>query len=175
MVRVAKNNLVKVAALIAIAPALLTIPASAQDRENRPRRPAAAGPQLKTASEAYWDAVRATTGPIGFPQAVPDDEFTRWSGAHSRGLGPAIFVSVPFVAPPAPVYVPVPVYVPGPPVYVPLPPAAAPDTANAISLPAQRRPEKFYVIPGCYGGNKPPQPKALPAGCDIKKLRISTW
>jgi hypothetical protein len=29
----------------------------------------------------------------------------------------------------------------------------------------------FYVIPGCYAGDKPPKPAALPPGCDAKALR----
>lgn len=28
----------------------------------------------------------------------------------------------------------------------------------------------MYVIPGCYIGNAKPEPSALPAGCDVKKL-----
>ena len=72
-----------------------------------------------------------------------------------------------------------PVYVPGPVVYVPVPAAAPPPAApadNRASIaPAPRRPEKFYVIAGCYAGNRPPEPKALPVGCDIDKLRVNTW
>lgn len=135
---------------------------------------------MKTASEAYWDAVRATTGPIGFPQGVPDDETTRRFRARSRGFGNPIFASFPIAVPSSePIYVPV--YVPGPIVYVPVPAPAPPPPApsysgaSVIATPAPRRPERFYVIPGCYGGNKPPQLKALPAGCDIRKLRVTTW
>lgn len=28
----------------------------------------------------------------------------------------------------------------------------------------------MYVIPGCYIGNSKPEPSALPAGCDVKKM-----
>jgi hypothetical protein len=47
-------------------------------------------------------------------------------------------------------------------------------TAPPITA-APRKPETFYVIPGCYGGNRSPGPEDLPAGCDIEKLRVSTW
>jgi hypothetical protein len=132
---------------------------------------------MKTASEAYWDTVRATLGPIRFTQPMPADEFSRQLRMRSRGFGPAVFGSVPYLEAPEPVYVPV--YVPGPVSYVPLPPvpppviAPASDSGNITTAP--RRPEKFYVIPGCYAGNKPPQPEALPADCDVQKLRINTW
>jgi hypothetical protein len=105
------------------------------------------------------------------------DEFSRRFRMRSRGFWPAVFESLPFDAPAEPVYVPV--YVPGPVVYLPAPdavpqaPAPAHDRASVAAAP--RRPEKFYVIPGCYAGNKPPQPEALPAGCDTQKLRVSTW
>jgi hypothetical protein len=163
--------------VLAIGLALVAIPASAQHRGNHPSPTADAPPPMKTANEAYWDTVRATSGPIGFPQATPHDEFTRPSRMRSRGFGPAVFASAPFVAPLEPVYVPV--YVPGPVVYVPVPAAAPPPPApasdSASVTPAPRRPEKFYLIPGCYAGNKPPLPMALPAGCDIQKLRVTTW
>src|SRR3990172_8970934 len=107
---VSKNHRPRVAAFIVLGLALWTIPASAQDREHRSRRHADDPMPMKTANEAYWDAVRASTGPIGFPQARPDDELTRRERARARGFGPAVFASVPFVTPPAPVYVPVPVY-----------------------------------------------------------------
>jgi len=175
----AKIRLVKpgAPALLAIGLALVAIPASAQHRGNQPRPPAAVPPPMKTASEAYWDTVRATLGPIRFPQATAADEFSRRFRMRSRGFGSAVFESVPYLGPPDPVYVPV--YVPAPVVYVPLPapapapPAPASDSASVTTAP--RRPEKFYVIPGCYAGNKPPQPEALPAGCDIQKLRVNTW
>jgi hypothetical protein len=177
-----------VAAWLAIGLALVAIPASAQRRGNQPRPPAAVTPPNvppplmrtpppPTASEAYWRAVRAASGPIGFPQATSGDQFTRNSRNRWRAPGPVIFPSVAYVEPPEPVYVPV--YVPGPVVYVPVPAAApsppAPADNRASIAPAPRRPEKFYVIPGCYAGNRPPEPDALPAGCDIDKLRVNTW
>jgi hypothetical protein len=181
-----------VAALLAIGLALVAIPASAQRRGNQPRPPAATQPIARppiapappttrttptpTASEMYWGAVRAASGPIGFPQATSGDQFTRNSRRRGQGSGPVFFPSVSYAEPPEPVYVPV--YVPGPVVYVPVPAAApppAPADNRASVAPAARRPEKFYVITGCYAGNRPPEPKALPAGCDINKLRVNTW
>lgn len=38
--------------------------------------------------------------------------------------------------------------------------------------PAPGPPKTFYVIPGCYAGDKPPSRDRLPASCDITKLRI---
>ena len=176
-----------VAALLAVGLAIVAMPASAQRHGNPPRPPAAAPrpiappsvPPVKppTASEAYWGAVRAASGPIGFPQATSGDQFRRNSRMRWRGSGPVPFPSVPFLEPQEPVYVPV--YVPGPVVYLPVPAAAPPPAApadNRASIaPAPRRPEKFYVIAGCYAGNRPPELKALPVGCDIDKLRVNTW
>ena len=131
---------------------------------------------MKTAAEAYWDNVRSTLGPIQFPQATPTGQFPRRVRTRSRGFETAVFGSAPYLEATEPVYVPV--YVPGPVVYVPLPaapPASAPAPDRVSVTTAPRRPGKFYVIPRCYAGNKPPQPEALPADCDIQKLRINTW
>ena len=131
--------------------------------------------ETKTANEMYWDAVRRNAGPIGFLKAMPDDDSTR--RFHSRrvfGLG--VYAPLPYVAPP-PEAIYVPVYVPGPVVYVPIPAGtSAPQPLDSATVPpvttAPRKPQKLYVIPGCYGGNRPPTPEALPEGCDIKKLRV---
>jgi hypothetical protein len=32
-------------------------------------------------------------------------------------------------------------------------------------------PDTFYLIPGCYAGNHPPNPERLPKGCDLAKMR----
>ena len=58
-----------------------------------------------------------------------------------------------------------PVAVPAPP---PAPvPAPAPEAPRVASL----HPDTFYVIEGCYAGNRPPNPLRLPKGCDASKLR----
>ncbi len=46
------------------------------------------------------------------------------------------------------------------------PPAPAP-------VAATHGPDTFYVIPGCYAGNRPPQPERLPKGCEVAKLRAT--
>lgn len=34
-------------------------------------------------------------------------------------------------------------------------------------------PDTFYVIAGCYAGNRPPNPDRLPKGCDVAKLKAT--
>jgi hypothetical protein len=38
---------------------------------------------------------------------------------------------------------------------------------------ASRGPDTYYVIPGCYAGNRPPNPQRLPRGCDAKNLKTT--
>jgi hypothetical protein len=170
---------ISVGASLLVGLVLLAVPASAQQhrRGNRPGPPAVVSPPMKTASEMYWDTVYATLGPIRFPETTPADR-----GGHvTRPSRPRPGYGLPvgysgYYAEPEPVYVPV--YVPGPVVYAPTPaetPQAVPPATAPSLPPAPRRPEKFYVIPGCYAGNKPPQQTALPAGCDVGKLRVNTW
>jgi hypothetical protein len=45
-----------------------------------------------------------------------------------------------------------------------------PATAPAAS-PGRRGSDTFYVIPGCYLGNRPPSEVGLPPGCDLKNVR----
>jgi hypothetical protein len=33
-------------------------------------------------------------------------------------------------------------------------------------------PKTLYVLPGCYAGDKPPQPEWLGPGCDMSRLRV---
>lgn len=47
---------------------------------------------------------------------------------------------------------------------------ALPSTALPPLQPG--KPKTFYVIPGCYAGDRPPEPHWLPAGCDRAYLRI---
>lgn len=52
------------------------------------------------------------------------------------------------------------------PATLPPPPAPpAPPTRAAL-------PKTFYVIPGCYAGDKPPSRTTLARGCDRSKLRV---
>ena len=52
---------------------------------------------------------------------------------------------------------------------VPVPPRA-PAPPPVPSLPG--KPKTFYVIPGCYAGDKQPESDWLPAQCDISKMRV---
>lgn len=52
----------------------------------------------------------------------------------------------------------------------PAPPPAAPPAPPPALMPGT--PKTFYVIPRCYAGDKPPDPDALPPGCDIAALRV---
>jgi len=43
------------------------------------------------------------------------------------------------------------------------------------AAPTTRRgPDTFYVIPGCYAGNRPPRERSLPRGCNIARTRAIT-
>jgi hypothetical protein len=37
--------------------------------------------------------------------------------------------------------------------------------------PVVHGPDTYYVIPGCYAGNHPPNPDRLPKGCELSKMR----
>lgn len=54
----------------------------------------------------------------------------------------------------------------------------APETTASPSVTSPRmapgKPKIFYVIPGCYAGDRPPALEWLPAGCDISKMRVVT-
>jgi hypothetical protein len=45
--------------------------------------------------------------------------------------------------------------------------SAAPTVVTSVAA----RPKTFYVIPGCYAGDKKPQADRLPRGCDLSRLR----
>ena len=53
-----------------------------------------------------------------------------------------------------------------PPVMPPVPPP----TPYVAGTPGQ--PKTFYVIPGCYAGDRPPDPETLKPGCSISRLRV---
>ena len=44
--------------------------------------------------------------------------------------------------------------------------------SSAFRAPQPGKPKTFYVIPGCYAGDRPPEPHWLPAGCDRTYMRI---
>jgi hypothetical protein len=43
---------------------------------------------------------------------------------------------------------------------------------TVITPPAPGKPKTFYVIPGCYAGDRPPELAWLPTGCDMSKIRV---
>jgi len=49
--------------------------------------------------------------------------------------------------------------------------SAPPQTPPVVVLP--RTPDTYYVIPGCYAGNHPPNKERLPQGCDVAKLKTT--
>jgi hypothetical protein len=54
-------------------------------------------------------------------------------------------------------------------------PSLAPAPALSLTPPppsVSGKPKTFYVIPGCYAGDKPPEAAWLPAGCDSSRLRV---
>ena len=52
---------------------------------------------------------------------------------------------------------------------------SAPDAPDARSVPsAPSAPRTFYLIPGCYLGNIPPEEVKLPAGCDLSRVITHT-
>ena len=57
--------------------------------------------------------------------------------------------------------------------------AAAPSSAAAVQAPVEAPPlaqsqSTFYVVPGCYAGDVPPQDVGLPAGCDGRRAIVFT-
>jgi hypothetical protein len=58
-----------------------------------------------------------------------------------------------------------------------LDPARAPEPAPVAPLapyvagPAGR-PKTFYIIPGCYAGDRRPEPASLAPGCSLASLRV---
>jgi hypothetical protein len=52
----------------------------------------------------------------------------------------------------------------------PVMPAPVPPAPYVAGVPG--RPKTFYVIPGCYAGDRPPEPDTLMPGCSISRLRV---
>jgi hypothetical protein len=44
-------------------------------------------------------------------------------------------------------------------------------SAGPAAAPTRRGSDTFYVIPGCYLGNRPPNEVSLPPGCDPRNVR----
>jgi hypothetical protein len=55
----------------------------------------------------------------------------------------------------------------------PAPPPAPPAVAPTPYVPGPPgRPKTFYLIPGCYAGDRRPEPASLAPGCSMTGLRI---
>ena len=55
----------------------------------------------------------------------------------------------------------------------PAPPPAPPAVASTPYVPGPPgRPKTFYLIPGCYAGDRRPEPASLAPGCSMTGLRI---
>jgi hypothetical protein len=52
-------------------------------------------------------------------------------------------------------------------------PEATASPSHTAPRMAPGKPKIFYVIPGCYAGDRPPKLEWLPAGCDSSKMRVS--
>jgi hypothetical protein len=52
----------------------------------------------------------------------------------------------------------------------PVMPAPVPPAPYVAGVPG--RPKTFYVIPGCYAGDRPPEPETLTPGCSLSRLRV---
>jgi len=50
-------------------------------------------------------------------------------------------------------------------------PAPVAPPAPYVAGPAGR-PKTFYIIPGCYAGDRRPEPESLAAGCSLASLRV---
>jgi hypothetical protein len=84
------------------------------------------------------------------------------------GVGPAWFY--PEVQPII-VVIPREAFEPAPVAPPPVPPAPVDPPAAYVPGPPGR-PQTFYVIPGCYAGDRRPEPESLKPGCSISRLRV---
>jgi len=60
-------------------------------------------------------------------------------------------------------------------------PPAEPEPAASVEAPALPPPalvtarRTIYVIPRCYMGDRPPEPSRLPAGCDVRDVKLLSF
>ena len=81
-------------------------------------------------------------------------------------FGPEVFDPYPYVQPII-VVVPRDAFEPA----APVPPApVAPPAPYVAGTPG--RPKTFYIIPGCYAGDRRPEPASLAEGCSLANLRV---
>ena len=93
---------------------------------------------------------------------------------HNRPLMPWVFGSVGpalFYPPVQPIVVVIPREAIEPARAAPPVPAPVAPPAPYVAGPPGR-PTTFYVIPGCYAGDRRPEPESLTPGCSISRLRV---
>lgn len=165
---------------VAVAAALVLLAAASASAQRRPR-PEPAPPQAPFVPQTL-----STGGITTLPPPRPSSPFDVRPGTYAprhndpqpRHLGGA-YTGLPYYNSAIGIgeYVPAPSAVaprPEPPAAAPAPqsppaPAPVPETPRVAVVHA---PDTFYVIAGCYAGNRPPDPARLPKGCELGRLRI---
>ncbi len=163
-----------------------------QRRHHAPSRPAAAS----VAPERIVPQVLSTTGKTILPPPPPASPFdarpgtykpryndpSPHSGRHGDGVpvyggGFGIGSYLPLTSDEvtAPIPVPADADQKGLAPVAPEPPRAPepvrePEPQHVVA----HGPDTFYVIPGCYAGNRPPTPARLPKGCDVARMKTTS-
>ena len=176
-------NAMKVAAVAAFV-MLLGAGASAQRRHPHGQPAAPPAPFVpKTLSTGGITTLPPPPPPSPFA-ARPDTYAPRYTLPPFRaGNGPGVSIYngwlgfgpyIPVAEPLAPAAVPEQRLPPAPaePPRTPEPPKN-PTPPEPVQIAAAHGPDTFYVIPGCYAGNRPPNPARLPKGCDLAKMRTT--
>ena len=179
-----------VARVIVAAVALLSAPAAAWAQQHRvgdhrshPHRPAAPAPA--PAAPLPFGPLSVLAGPLPLTPPEPNSVFASRPGTyvpHAR----TPLMEIPFLGGASPWSVEdgtalsesrLARVTPAPEASARTEDAAAreprPDSPPPAEVaPAAHTPDTFYVIPGCYAGNRRPTEADLPAGCDLARLRV---
>src|SRR6185436_4962725 len=152
--------------------------AAAQQRRHRPAPsppPAPFVPQTLSTGGITTLPPPPRPGPF---DARPRTYSPRYNDARPRHRGGSGYTGIPYYDGAVGIgeYVPAPAAVVAPPAEPAVAPAPEPPRAPAPAPEPPRvavahGPDTFYLIPGCYAGNKPPDPARLPKNCDLAKLR----
>jgi hypothetical protein len=175
-------NAMKFAAVAAL---MLSVAASAgaQDRRHpAPRRPSSDAPP----PSRIVPPVLSTRLPAVLPPAPPPSPFAARPDTYlprpnrpspvygGLGFGVPLYDPTPGIAGPPPLPIaPAPEQRVGTSPSAPEPPRAVEPVPEPPRMAALHGPDTFYVIPGCYMGNRPPIAARLPKGCDPAKLRTT--
>ena len=165
---------------------LLATGAGAQQREHQ--RPAPSTPPAP-----FVPRVLSTGGITTLPPLPPASPFAARPETYAphydqrppfrAGNGPGVsiyngwlgfspyYVAQPAPPPVAPELKPPPAARAPEPPKIPEPPRAPEPVPDPPRIAASHGPDTFYVIPGCYAGNRPPSPERLPKNCDIARMR----